>query len=66
MLVLTPPGDEEATPSFLLSGTVRGMELAVALGDSCDTLGTFADAAQAVAHARQLMRVIVADTRMIA
>ncbi len=48
MLMLTPPGPEDTTPTFVLSQTQEGVELAAALGDSCDTLHTAASVRQAV------------------
>ncbi len=40
MLMLTPPGVEDTTPTFILSQTPDGIQAAAALGDSCDTLLT--------------------------
>lgn len=62
LLVVTPPGEEETTPSFVLSETMAGIELAVALGDSCDTLGTFQTTEGALRHARHVMRAVEAVT----
>ncbi len=40
MLMLTPPGPEDTTPTFVLSQTPDGIQIAAALGDSCDTFHT--------------------------
>ena len=66
MLMITPPGHEDTTPTFVLSGTAAGVQLDVALGDSCDSLGTFADLRQAVLHARQVMMTSTADMQVVA
>ncbi len=40
MLMLTPPGSEDTTPTYVLTQTPDGIQIASALGDSCDTLHT--------------------------
>ncbi len=40
MLMLTPPGPEDTTPTFVLTQTPDGIQIAAALGDSCDTFQT--------------------------
>ncbi len=40
MLMLTPPGPEDTTPTFVLSRTANGVQVTAILSDSCDTLHT--------------------------
>ncbi len=40
MLMLTPPGPEDAMPTFVLSHHTDGIQITAALGDSCDVLHT--------------------------
>lgn len=60
MLMLTPPGPEETSPTFVLSNTADGIQLAVVLGDSCDTLGTFQHVRNVIHHVQQVMATVSA------
>ena len=66
MLMLTAPGEEDTTPTFVLTRTGTGTHLAVALGDSCDTLGTFETPEGAARAARHIVEVAAASTMVVA
>ncbi len=54
MLMLTAPGPEDTTPTFVLSHAPHGIQVAVALGDSCDTLHTASNIRRAIRMALSL------------
>ncbi len=54
MLMLTPPGPGDVTPTFVLSQHADDIQVAVALGDSCDKLHTAPNLQRAVRMALSL------------